>query len=192
MRPDPIAIPISGILRDPLLCFVIDVDDAEAVGIALCPLEIIHKGPEEIAADICALGCRSFQREQIAVEKINAVWVVDLAVQRNRVVRGHSVFGNEEGLSVTLAEKFGCPIQAFGRNGPLDRGLCRADLAASGHIAALSVGNDGTAVINVLRVEVDGLTDELHILLGDLGEIIAVESEPVLGIFAEQNGIAPP
>ena len=43
--------------------------------------------------------------EQIAVQKIDAVWIMNLTVQRNRIVCGHTVFRNENRKLVAFVEK---------------------------------------------------------------------------------------
>ena len=52
VRLDDFPIPVSGILRDPLLRRKVHIDDAEALRISFIPFKIIHKSPEKISPDI--------------------------------------------------------------------------------------------------------------------------------------------
>jgi hypothetical protein len=41
--------PVAGLLAIPLESFAVDVDEAEAAGVAVAPLEVVHERPREVA-----------------------------------------------------------------------------------------------------------------------------------------------
>lgn len=117
------------------------------------------------------------------------VRVVNLAVERNRVMRGHAVFGNDEGRLVTLIEEFRTPVQRVRMNRPANRGSRNADRLRQ-LLITLSIvcGADDTAVVDVLRIEIQRLMDEGQIVFPAAGEEAFKVGESVLGIAAEQGG----
>ena len=85
---DEVGVPVEGPLRRALLGLVVDVDQAEALGVALGPLEVVHQRPRVVAADVdAAAGSPSATAPQVGVEVVDAGLVVDDAV----LVRAHAV-----------------------------------------------------------------------------------------------------
>ena len=77
--PGGLRIPARTVFYNSPLRWIVDVNKAEALGVAAVPLEIIGQRPVEKAADIGALAAVS-EREKIAVQKIDTVCVVYLPI----------------------------------------------------------------------------------------------------------------
>src|SRR5476649_2758277 len=75
-----VAVPVRAVLQGSLLRRIVDVDDAEALGVAGVPLEVIEQTPKEVALDVHALQARVVQGLQVAQHEIDARLVRDLAV----------------------------------------------------------------------------------------------------------------
>src|SRR5438034_8421396 len=91
LRPHPgdeVAIPEAAALRDAALGLVVDVDDPEAPGVAVLPLEVVQERPRAVAAHVGAVGQRLRQRDQVAAQVGRPLGVVDPAVARRRVLEG--------------------------------------------------------------------------------------------------------
>ena len=77
--PGGLRIPARTVFYNSPLRWIVDVNKAEALGVAAVPLEIIGQRPVEKAADIGSLGT-FLQRKKVPVQKIDAVGVVDLPI----------------------------------------------------------------------------------------------------------------
>src|SRR3954467_6968238 len=78
--PDEVGVPVEGALRRADLGLVVDVDQPEALGVALRPLEVVHQRPAVVATDVDPLGDRRGDGAQMPVEVVDAGLVVDDAV----------------------------------------------------------------------------------------------------------------
>src|SRR6185369_13494704 len=74
---DRVAVPVRGLLRGALLRVVVDADDAEALVVAVRPLEVVHQRPREVAADVRPLLPREGHGADVGVEVRHPVRVVD-------------------------------------------------------------------------------------------------------------------
>src|SRR6202035_28889 len=76
----------------------VDVDDAEALGEAQAPLQVVEERPGEVAADVDAQGDGPADGLDVLAEVVDAERIVDLAAdRRRRVVEGGAVLGDVEG-----------------------------------------------------------------------------------------------
>ena len=66
---------------------------AEALGIALCPFEVVVERPYEIAAQVDALGDRRVGGGEVTSQVLDALGVADLAARVDVVVKGGTVLG---------------------------------------------------------------------------------------------------
>ena len=110
------------------------------------------------------------------------VGVVDLAVQRNRIVAGHTVFRNANRHFVPFIQEFRAPTQSLGRDRPLNSCLGETGLSLYKYRLSVFAYGHGLAVVNVLSVEVNGLADQLHIFLGNFGKTFLVHFQSFLRI----------
>ena len=85
VRGDDVAVPGGGVLERALLGRVVDVDQAEAVLVALGPLEVVEDRPVEVGLDGDAGGDRGGQLAQVAGGEVDAGRIVDRAVGRDPV-----------------------------------------------------------------------------------------------------------
>ena len=83
---------------------IVDIDQAEALGIAAVPLKIVGQRPVEKAADVCPF-TSSVKRKKIAVQKIDPIRVVDLPVQEYVVVAAQSALRHIERQPVAFIEE---------------------------------------------------------------------------------------
>ena len=75
-------VPEPARLRGADLGLVVDVDDAEAPGVAPGPLEVVHQRPDEVALQRQALGDRPRGRPHVRAKYVRALRIVDRAVRR--------------------------------------------------------------------------------------------------------------
>src|SRR3954453_22624345 len=78
--PDVIAIPERGALQRTLLGGVVDAHDAEALVVAVLPLEVVQQRPRVIAAHIHARPGRGHQRLEVLAQERHPRRVLDHAV----------------------------------------------------------------------------------------------------------------
>src|SRR5476649_2041055 len=83
-----------------LLRRVVDMDQAEARGVAVGPFEIVQQAPQEIAAHGNPLRRRALELRQVVAQVHYAIDVVDEAVGRRLVGSGGAVLGDVEVLDV--------------------------------------------------------------------------------------------
>ena len=102
--PGSLRIPARAVLQNPFLRRIVDVDQAEALGIAAVPLKIVGQRPVEKAADVGPF-TSSAKRKQIAVQKIDPVRVVDLPVQEDVVITAQPALRHVERQPVAVKEK---------------------------------------------------------------------------------------
>src|SRR3954447_4004067 len=89
VRADDVRVPVSGALDRALLCAVVDVDQAEALVVAVGPLEVVQQGPGEVAGQRGALAGGRGAGGEVALQVVLAFGVVDRAVRAYDVgVRG--------------------------------------------------------------------------------------------------------
>ena len=72
---DNLFIEISGILWDALLGGIVDIDDAEALPVALGPFKVIQEGPLEIPAQVNTVCRGAAILQEVAVEEVFPVGV---------------------------------------------------------------------------------------------------------------------
>src|SRR6266446_4846172 len=96
MPSDDLTIPVRALLGGTRLCPVIDIDDAEALGVAECPFEIIQEGPDEVPPQINALLNGRGGSPEMRIEIGNPFHVIALALRINVIVERHTIFGDKQ------------------------------------------------------------------------------------------------
>src|SRR5208283_253696 len=92
-------------LRRALEALEIDVDDAEPPAIALGPFEIVQKRPDEVAAQLDAIGERAARGGKMIAQIGDTVVVVHGAIRRDRIVVAGTVLGHVDfRIAVTVAQ----------------------------------------------------------------------------------------
>ena len=109
-----------------------DVDQAEAFLVSRGPLEVIHEGPVEVAADVGAGGDGAAEGEEVAGGKVDALGVVDAAVEAGPIDVGEAVLGDVDRGLVALAHEEGAVVQAVRVDGPAEGGERMTGLARDG------------------------------------------------------------
>jgi hypothetical protein len=69
---------------------------AEAMLVALGPLEVVHQRPVKVALDRHTVADGPVQFAQVARKKIDAGFVVHVAVDRDPVVAGEPILGDDD------------------------------------------------------------------------------------------------
>src|ERR1700750_133251 len=111
---DDFLVEVGAELRSSLLRFEVDVMDAEAIGVTIGPLIVIHEAPAEVAFDGYAFGDAAMKLRQIVAEVHDAVGVVDVAVGGEDVGGGGSVLGDVDLFdSPDLGDEPGTPVEAL-------------------------------------------------------------------------------
>ena len=158
-------IPEGGILRRAFLRGIIHVNQPKALAVTIRPLVIIHQRPGKVARGVYAVLRRAAIGQQIAAHVILAVRIMHMAVERDGVVRGHAVFGDDERRLIALIEEFRPPIERIRANRPADGRSRFADCARHFFIAFGVVGGtEKTAVVDILRVEIQRLADQSQVV----------------------------
>src|SRR6266516_6095378 len=93
---DHLPIPVGAVLQHALLGGVVNVDQAEALGVALFPLEVVQQRPDEVAAQVHPGGDGALRRAEVAIQEADAVGIVDLALRVGVVVEGGAVLGDRQ------------------------------------------------------------------------------------------------
>ena len=74
--------PARAVLRRALERLEVDVDQPEALAVAVAPLEVVHQRPHEVAAQVDAVGDRPVRGAEVAVEVRDPIRVGDAPVGR--------------------------------------------------------------------------------------------------------------
>src|SRR5919201_6779594 len=88
---DEVPVPERAALGHARLRVEVDVDDAEALVVALFPLEVVEQRPHAVAAHVGAVGHRARQRREVTLQVGHPLGVLDAAVDRGRVVERRAV-----------------------------------------------------------------------------------------------------
>src|SRR5207253_2287719 len=72
-------VPAGALFEDASLGEVVDIDQAEALRVAVCPLEVVHQRPDEVAAQIDACLYRGMGGSEVCIQERDPLRVVDLA-----------------------------------------------------------------------------------------------------------------
>src|SRR3954447_590757 len=91
---DEVAVPERAALGHATLGRAVDVDEAEALGVAVLPLEVVEHRPGEVAADVDAVGDGSRQRAQVRLEIVDARRVFERPVDHRPVLERRAVLGD--------------------------------------------------------------------------------------------------
>src|SRR3954451_9099619 len=94
--PDVIAIPERGALQRPLLGRIVDAHDAEALVVAVFPLEVVQQRPRVVALDVHAGRTRLHERVEVLAQERHPRRVLDHAVDELLVVEGGAVLGDPD------------------------------------------------------------------------------------------------
>src|SRR3954452_20774476 len=78
--PHQLPVPVERVLRRPPQGLVVDVHQAEARRVTLGPFKIVHQGPAEVPPDVNTGIHRLAQRDEVAVQEVDAFGVVHTAV----------------------------------------------------------------------------------------------------------------
>src|SRR5450759_1825760 len=100
-----IAIPVPTIFDDALLCWIVDVDDAEAFGIAEGPFEIVHEGPDKIAFQRGALAHRAVRLVKVLAQVMHTAWIMYMAIFAQGIRKSRAVLSNVEGGNLVFFVK---------------------------------------------------------------------------------------
>ena len=146
---------------------VVDVHEAEALLVAVAPLEVVHQRPREVSAHVHALAHRLVDGGEVAVEVARALRIVHVA-GLDAVGAGHAVLGDVDRrqLRIALLELEQQVAQAVGEDLPahlraLDAGQRLDDEAVP------AVARDHLAEVVVDADEVERHADRGHVAVAD-------------------------
>src|SRR5688500_13515046 len=77
LRGEQVGVPVEGLLSGALERLVVDVHQAEALRVALGPLEVVHERPAVVAAYVDAADDRLGDRADVGPQVVDARLVVD-------------------------------------------------------------------------------------------------------------------
>lgn len=100
-----LCVPCSTVFGNTLLGRVIYKDQTKAFPIAVAPLEIVRERPVEIPAYVGTILNCVLKAEQIALQKINAIRIVHLSVQKDTVVAALAVLCDIQRQAIPLMEQ---------------------------------------------------------------------------------------
>src|SRR6478609_8585446 len=189
---DDVAVPVVRILGRAFLRLVVDVDQAEAILVAFAPLEVVEDGPVEVAGDRDALGGGALEAAEVAREEVDALRVVDLAVEVDEVRVAEAVFRKNDRELVALGLEARRPVQRLrGDLQPGERAARVADAPVFRGLlgVALRVGADAPAGVAIVGEVIDFLGDEFHVPGLDLGQVGGMGLEAVGRVLAEQDRV---
>src|SRR5580765_4213365 len=88
VRSDQIPVPECASLRDPALRREVDEHDAEALGVAVLPLEVVEERPDVVAADVHSQLAGALERLDVPCDVLDAPLVLDHVAAVEVVVEG--------------------------------------------------------------------------------------------------------
>ena len=160
--------------------------------IAVGPLEIVQEGPQEISPDFHALVHGTLQLIQIFFQKINAVGIMHLTVQGYGVMAGHTVLRDIQRHVVALIKELAAPVNTLRGHGPLDGRLGKSRVTVHILDSAVRGPPHFVAIVHILSHKVQGLGDQLHVLRGNLRQILCETLQALLRVAAQKYGITIP
>src|SRR5690606_30522220 len=160
-----------------LLRLEVHVYDAEALRVAVGPLEVVQQRPGEVAAHVHALAHGLVHRAQVLPQVGDALRVVHAALRRHgRVGERGAVLGDvDRYAAVALADPSQRVQQPLRVDLPAHLGVGRVRLAHAGDARRRRgriVPGDAARVV-VDAEEVDGLPDGIELGRGDVGPRVA-------------------
>src|SRR5579884_1785153 len=87
-------IPAGAIFENAALSGIINVDEAEAFGVAFSPLEVIQQRPDEIACQRCSFQNGFSCLPDIFLQEIDAPGIVHLPILADCIGKGSTILGN--------------------------------------------------------------------------------------------------
>ena len=133
--------------------WIVDIDEAKALGVAAVPLEIIGQRPVEEAADVGAFAAFA-KRKQITVQKINSVGIVYLPVEIDPVIAAQAAFRYIKRKLIAFVEKGVAILHDLRCDRPLEGGAGEAPRARQIDRPPVCTGCDLAAVIRIDADEV--------------------------------------
>src|SRR3712207_9234049 len=79
VAPDDVRIPPRAVLRQACLRRVVDVHDAEPLGVPLRPFIVVHQRPHEVSPEVNTAGQCIVAGAEVPVQVLDAIGVVNLA-----------------------------------------------------------------------------------------------------------------
>src|SRR5688500_13493790 len=176
-----------------LLRLVVDVNDAEPLGVAECPLVVVEQRPREVSTEIDPGFHRVMRSSEMLAIVLHAKRILDLAVDAlRRIVKRRAVLRDVDGrIAVPLLhphENFG---QSFGEDFPVrlsGDALWLRNAMHSERLELAVVAGD-TAGVVVEPEEIDRLFDQGHVLVRPVGPGLAEYLLHLFRVVAEENGI---
>ena len=118
------------------------------------------------------------------MHEVHTAGIMDFSVQSHPVMRGHPVLCYIDRFLITLIEEFRSPVEHLRSHRPLDGSLREARIAVYTDRIAVFIRTDGYGIVHILTVEIQGLRDQLQILLQCLREILAKALHDILRILS--------
>src|SRR3954452_25276383 len=186
---DVIPVPERAALRHPLERLVVDVDDPEALSVALLPLEVVEQRPRVVAAYVDARGRGARQRVEMRAQVLEPLRVLDAAVDHRGVVVGRPVLGDEDRhVAVVAAQAQQQLVETFGVDLPAHRGRGRRPRGGlDAERRAARIRRDALGLVVVDAEEVDRRGDRAQVAAAH--DVEGAEQPLVVG--AQVVGIRP-
>src|SRR5947207_2766068 len=158
-----------GRLDSSLLGRVVDVNEAEALGVAERPLVVVEQRPREISAQVDPLRYRVVSCAQMLPEVFDAKRIFDTAVDRlRRVVKRGAILGDvDRQLTVTLGNPEQNLGKGLGKNFPVRLGLKRVGLRNVFRVQRKMIGMMPLDLARVIvdPQKIDRLLDLSHVVI---------------------------
>ena len=117
---------------------------------------------------------------------------MDLSVQRDSIMAGHTVLRNIDRLVISLIEELRSPVQALRGYRPVHCSFCISGYTVCFLRSSVRSHTERPAVIDILSVYIDRFGDKSHILVRDPWQIFLISLKPFFRIMSQQNRIRPP
>ena len=103
-----------------------------------------------------------------------------------------SVLCDEDRLLIAVIQELRSPVQCVRRHRPVRCTLRIAGVTAEQFRLSVLSHADRISKINILAIDVDRLTDDLHIVIGNLGQVFLKVNKEFFRVLAEDDRIRPP
>src|SRR5687768_1206545 len=176
-----------------LLRLVVDMNDAEPLGIPERPLVVVEQRPGKVSAQVDAFLRGVVRSAQVLTVILDAKRILDLAVDGlRRIVKRRAVLRDVNGgIAVPLLHPEQNPGERGGKDFPVslrsDALWLRHPLNLNGK--QVSIMADDAAGVIVDPEEIDRLFDQAHVLVRPIGPGITENLTHLFRVVAEENWI---
>src|SRR5919204_2533107 len=188
---DEVAVPVVAVFRYALERRIVDVDDPESLRVAVRPLEVVEKAPDEVTLHRRAIRDRARDRFEIGLDVRGALGIVNAPVVHPDIGKRGAVLGHVDRSGLVLGrDAHEQAVEPVRVDLPTHLGVLRIGVVDAAR--AVRCRRDDGAVVVVDAEEVERSGDRLQISVCDERRNDRVSLRHVVGIGPAEQGIEEP